>query len=72
MYELASAQMVNFNKTTVSFSKGVSYSNRGELVELLEVRDVNVHDKYLRLPTVIGRSKKVLTEGVKEKLWNKL
>uniref|UniRef100_A0A803MS15 Reverse transcriptase zinc-binding domain-containing protein n=1 Tax=Chenopodium quinoa TaxID=63459 RepID=A0A803MS15_CHEQI len=33
---------------------------------------VDIHDRYLGLPTVVGRSKKVITKGVKDKLWKKL
>ncbi|XP_056685502.1 uncharacterized mitochondrial protein AtMg00310-like [Spinacia oleracea] len=36
------------------------------------VREVEVHDRYLGLPTMVGRSKKGITRGVKEKLWKKL
>lgn len=72
VYEEASGQMVNFDKTTVSFSKGVSVERRGALASLLGVQAVDIHDKYLGLPTVVGRSKKVLTKGVREKLWKRL
>ncbi|XP_021775172.1 uncharacterized protein LOC110739026 [Chenopodium quinoa] len=72
VYEEASGQMVNFDKTTVSFSKGVSGARRSELANLMGVKEVDVHDKYLGLPTVIGRSKRVLTKGIREKLWKRL
>ncbi|XP_057250760.1 uncharacterized protein LOC130591453 [Beta vulgaris subsp. vulgaris] len=72
VYELSSGQKVNFDKTTLSFSKGVRDSRRGEIEQKLGVRVVEVHDRYLGLPTTVGRSKKVITKGVKEKLWKKL
>ncbi|XP_021761424.1 uncharacterized protein LOC110726278 [Chenopodium quinoa] len=72
MYEMSSGQKVNFDKTTVSFSKGVVQNRRVELADNLGVRLVDVHDRYLVLSTVVGRSKKVITRGVKEKLWKKL
>lgn len=64
--------MVNLGKTTVSFSKGVNEERRHEIVELLGVSMVSRHDRYLGLPTTRGRSNKVLTRSVKEKLWKKL
>ncbi|XP_021745647.1 uncharacterized protein LOC110711544 [Chenopodium quinoa] len=56
----------------VTFSKGVRDEKRGELADKFGVREVDVHDLYLGLPTVVGRSKKVITRGVKEKLWKKM
>lgn len=38
----------------------------------LGVQVVDFHDWYFVLPTVVGRSKKVITRGVKEKLWKEL
>ncbi|XP_021761357.1 uncharacterized protein LOC110726197 [Chenopodium quinoa] len=71
-YESASGQLVNFDKTTVSFSKGVSEDMRVALAGILGVRMVDIHDKYLGLPTVVGRSKRVLTKGIQDKLWKNL
>ncbi|XP_021719426.1 uncharacterized protein LOC110687116 [Chenopodium quinoa] len=71
-YEIASGQMVNFGKTTVSFNKGVADKRRVELASLLGVEVVDVHDKYLGLHTVVGRSKRVLTKGIRDKLWSRI
>jgi len=30
--------------------------------------EVNYHAKYLGLPTILGRSKKVVFEGIKERI----
>ena len=45
---------------------------RRVIADSLGVRVVDIRDGYLGLPMVVGRSKKVITEGVKEKLWTKL
>ncbi|XP_021737156.1 uncharacterized protein LOC110703671 [Chenopodium quinoa] len=71
-YEIASGQMVNFGKTTVTFSKGVPVDRREDLANALRVNIVDVHDKYLGLPTVVGRSKRVITKDIREKLWKRL
>ncbi|XP_021747923.1 uncharacterized protein LOC110713787 [Chenopodium quinoa] len=71
VYEEASGQMVSLEKTTVSFSKGVGEERRRVLADILGVKVVDIHNKYLGLPTVVGRSKRVLTKGVKENLWKR-
>lgn len=71
-YELASGQKVNLKKTDVYFSTGVVESRLRNLADILGVWVVEKHDKYLGLPTVVGRSKKIITKGVKEKLWKRL
>ncbi|KAK9670180.1 hypothetical protein RND81_13G183600 [Saponaria officinalis] len=38
----------------------------------LNVQEVNFHQKYLGLPTVIGMSKKLVFARLKERMWNKL
>lgn len=72
LYELSSGQKVNFEKTDISFSRGVPVDRRHHISSLLGVREVDIHARYLGLPTVVGRSKKVITKGVKEKIWKKL
>lgn len=72
IYEKASGQKVNLSKTEVAFSKCVNVARREEIVETLGVREVVKHEKYLGLPTIIGRSKKAVFAGLKERLWKKL
>ncbi|XP_021721937.1 uncharacterized protein LOC110689456 [Chenopodium quinoa] len=72
VYEKSSGQNINFDKTTIFFSKGVGEGKRKELANRCGVRVVDIHDRYLGLPTVVGRSKKVITKGITEKLWKKL
>ncbi|KAL0448420.1 UNVERIFIED_CONTAM: hypothetical protein Slati_1398400 [Sesamum latifolium] len=43
-----------------------------ELASVLGVTVVPKHDKYLGLPTIVGRSKKELFEGLKDSIWGKL
>ncbi|XP_056688734.1 uncharacterized protein [Spinacia oleracea] len=59
-YERESGQKVNLSKTEVAFSKCVEEGRRQEIVSTLGVRVVDKHEKYLGLPTIIGRSKKAV------------
>ncbi|XP_074271445.1 uncharacterized protein LOC141595381 [Silene latifolia] len=71
-YEAASGQMVNLDKTTVSFSKGVMEERRQIVAGRLGVMIVEEQAQYLGLPTVIGRSKKVRTDIIRDKLCKRL
>lgn len=53
-YERVSRQRISFEKTEISVSVNVSLEKRKELNSRLGVRDVEVHTKYLGLPTPIG------------------
>ncbi|XP_074293711.1 uncharacterized protein LOC141620847 [Silene latifolia] len=67
-YEHASGQLVNLDKTTVSFSKGVPRTKRSNLATRLGIIEVEEQERYLGLPTVVGRSKKVLINILRDKL----
>lgn len=41
-------------------------------MDTLGVREVDKHEKYLGLPTIIGRSKKAVFTCLKERIWKKL
>ncbi|XP_074318065.1 uncharacterized protein LOC141654850 [Silene latifolia] len=71
-YESASGQLVNLDKTTVSFSKGVPRTKRSNLANRLGIVEVEEQERYLGLPTVVGRSKKVLTNILRDKLSKRL
>lgn len=72
IYERASGQKVNFDKIEISFSKGVPLSRRQIIRELFGVNEVERHSKYLRLPTIIGKSKKTIFSGLKDRIWKKI
>ncbi|XP_074336698.1 uncharacterized protein LOC141673868 [Apium graveolens] len=68
----ASSRKVNLSKTEVAFIKCVNAEKRKEIVEALGVREFEKHEKYLGLPTIVGRSKKAIFAGLKERIWKKL
>lgn len=72
IYEAASGQKINYEKSEVSFSKGVCLSKQEELVELLSMQRVEKHQKYLGIPTIIGRSKRMVFSALKDRIWKKL
>ncbi|XP_074290135.1 uncharacterized protein LOC141616876 [Silene latifolia] len=71
-YESASGQLVNLETTTISFSKGVPRQKRSNLATRLGIVEVEEQERYLGLPTVVGRSKKVITNILRDKLSKRL
>jgi len=68
MYELASGQKLNREKTTVFFSKATKEERRMEMVEFLGVSEVREYEKYLGLPAVVGRNKKESLNYINERV----
>ncbi|KAL0433399.1 UNVERIFIED_CONTAM: hypothetical protein Slati_2674200 [Sesamum latifolium] len=71
-FENASGLIINKQKSAMVFSRNVGNSVRLELAGILGVAVVANHDKYLGLPTVNGRSKKEMFDGIKERIRQKL
>ncbi|MDD0148652.1 hypothetical protein PSY31_23485, partial [Shigella flexneri] len=63
-YGTASGQLVNFSKSSVVFSSNVSEIMREEVFEFLGVEVVASHEKYLGLPTYIGRKKTAMFQYI--------
>ena len=71
-YEQASGQRINYDKSELSFSQNVLSSRIYLLEEVLAVKAVERHDRYLGLPTLLGRSKTQMFDYVRERVWKKL
>ncbi|XP_074301590.1 uncharacterized protein LOC141632991 [Silene latifolia] len=71
-YESASGHLVNLDKTTMSFSKGVPQNKRSNLATRLGIVEVEDQAWYLRLSIVVGRSKKGLIDIIQYKLSKRL
>ncbi|XP_062014013.1 uncharacterized protein LOC133730438 [Rosa rugosa] len=70
-YGRASGQLVNFDKSSVIFSKNVSSELQGEISSLLGVEIVASHERYLGLPTYVGKKKTATFQYIKENLAKK-
>ena len=58
-YEGALGQKVNKEKTTIFFSKVVNEASRQLIKGILGVQEIQHYKKYLRLPSLVGREKKL-------------
>ncbi|KAA3469171.1 reverse transcriptase [Gossypium australe] len=69
-YRRCSWQCVNFDKSTVFFSKNTSEIERNLVVRILGVRCSNDTEWYLGLPNMVGRKKKESFQGKKGIHWS--
>ena len=72
IYGSCSGQQINKNKTTIFFSKFTSEDMRNHIKQALGVPEINQYEKYLGLPSFVGKRKKTSFNFIKEKVWRKL
>ena len=71
-YETVSGQKVNRDKTPLIFSGSVDEESRQIIKDILGVGKEHNYEKYLGLPSLIGRRKKASFNYIKERVWMKL
>ena len=57
-----------FNKTTLFFNRNVSKLAKDLIKHLLGVLEVKKYEKYLGLPAVVGRNKRVSLNYIKDRV----
>ena len=72
MYKKASAQQLNRAKTSFFFSSNVPTTIKEEIQKRFGVQVIKQHEKYLGLPSLVGRNKRNSFNDIKEKLGKKL
>ncbi len=71
-YEKASGQSVNTDKTSLFFSRNTVENLRVAIQSNIGVPMIREHEKYLGLPSFVGRSKYQTFAQLKEKVWKKV
>jgi hypothetical protein len=56
-YEISSCQKVNLQKSSVFFGKGCPNGLKTDLKQVIGIDNEALSERYLGLPTVVGRSK---------------
>lgn len=67
-YESISSQKINLEKSELSWSQGVPSTRVHELQQLLGMKAVESHPKYLGLPNIVGRSKSQVFAFVRDRV----
>lgn len=71
-YKAASDQKLNREKTTLFFSKATPPDTQAAIIIHLGVPEIKQYEKYLGLPSFVGRGKKASFSFIKERVWAKL
>ena len=71
-YECASGQQINRAKTTLFFSKSTNIDIQDRIKDMLGVTVVQQYEKYLGLPSLVGRNKTESFTHIKQQIWKKL
>ena len=69
VYERASGQQLNRDKTTLFFSKAVPQVMQETTISMIGVPEIKQYEKYLGLPSFMGQSKKASLLYIKERVW---
>ncbi|XP_030939831.1 uncharacterized protein LOC115964710 [Quercus lobata] len=72
MYEAASGQMVNKGKATLFFSRNTNDATKEVIKVSLGLLAIQHYEKYLGLPSFVGRNKKACFTHFKERIWSKM
>ena len=72
VYEYASGQQLNRAKTSLYFSSNTATEIQEEIKNRFGAQVIKQHEKYLGLPSLVGKNRKNSFKGIKEKLEKKL
>ncbi|KAA3483305.1 RNA-directed DNA polymerase [Gossypium australe] len=67
-YENCSSQCVNYNKSTIFFSTNTQEGDKTIISRVLGVRTSNNTERYLGLPNMVGRRKKMSFQILKNRI----
>lgn len=68
-YENVSGQLINFQKSAISYIPNLAEDRQGALSTSLGLSNDLSHESYLGLPFFIGRNKRRLFDNIKERVW---
>ena len=69
LYEKASGQNFNRDKTSIFFSKNTRRATKEHLLSLARINSTRCYEKYLGLPSLVGKSWMEAFMGIKNRIW---
>ena len=72
VYEAVSGQMINKEKTALFFSKNTDAQAQEAIKVALNVSAIQHYEKYMGLPSFVGRNKKACFMQIKERIWARM
>uniref|UniRef100_A0A803QG02 Reverse transcriptase domain-containing protein n=1 Tax=Cannabis sativa TaxID=3483 RepID=A0A803QG02_CANSA len=69
VYHRASGQLLNTDKTVMSFSPNADAALKNRFHTVLGMPICDLHEKYLGLPSYAGRDKSELFSNIKDRIW---
>lgn len=69
VYESASGQVINRDKSFVLFSPNTNPDDRHEMRQILNIQSEAKSERYLGLPVSIGKLRKKAFEYIKKRVW---
>jgi hypothetical protein len=72
LYCLASGQRVNRDKSSIFFSKGSPNGVKNAIMGVLDVCNETLNEKYLGMPSDVGRSRGGAFKYIKDRIWSKI
>ncbi|KAK9988680.1 hypothetical protein SO802_028919 [Lithocarpus litseifolius] len=72
VYEAVSGQMINREKTSLFFSKNTDEQAQEAIKVALNVPAIQHYEKYLELPSFVGRNKRACFMQIKERIWARM
>ncbi|KAK6162202.1 hypothetical protein DH2020_002043 [Rehmannia glutinosa] len=72
LFEQASGQRINFEKSGVLFSPNMDQSTAQQIAHILGIPIVASHGKYLGLPSVIGKNKQEVFSNIQDRVWKRI
>ncbi|KAL0453471.1 UNVERIFIED_CONTAM: putative mitochondrial protein [Sesamum latifolium] len=71
-YGRASGQEVNLQKSTAVFSCNIQSDQQDNLSAILGIRREEAHDKYLGLPSLVGKSRRAVFSSIRDRVWTRI
>ncbi|KAK3220884.1 hypothetical protein Dsin_014854 [Dipteronia sinensis] len=70
VYSNATGQVVNYDKSGLCASNSVPWVEQERLAAIIGVRRVHCHERYLGLPCLFGKNRRLIFDGIKDRIWN--